>query len=192
MVRPGDVTRVFSDGAARYTLARHDEGSPASTALGRMLERHEARWALQRAIPRAGSAEVVDAYRTLLQGPLSIVDDVDARRMGDALLDAAVRGDLNVYELREVGVAVWRDVEEAEEPAPVAHTPKEVKTWIEIVLVDDDDPAQPVPFAQYRIELPDRSTRDGILSDKGRARIEGIDPGVCKVSFPGFDGRDWG
>jgi hypothetical protein len=191
MVRQGDPTRVFSDGAARYTLARDVHGTGADEALGRTLERHEARWALQRALPRALSADIVGAYRALVQGPLTIVDELDAQRMGEALLDAAVRGDLQVYELRQVGSSVERDVEVNDEPVRAAQAPKEVKTWVEIVLVDDDEPPQPVRYAKYRIELPDRSTREGILSDNGRARIEGIDPGTCRVTFPGLDGREW-
>lgn len=81
---------------------------------------------------------------------------------------------------------------EEEEAALTQRRPaKEEKTWIEIVLVDEEDASQPVAFAKYRVELPNGSPREGMLDAKGRARIEGIDPGTCQVSFPGLDGSAW-
>jgi hypothetical protein len=70
--------------------------------------------------------------------------------------------------------------------------PREDKTWIEIVLMDDDDPPKAVPFRRYRVELPDGSAREGALDAYGRAMLVGIDPGTCQVSFPDFDEKDWG
>ena len=32
---------------------------------------------------------------------------------------------------------------------------------------------------------------EGALDGKGQARIEGIDPGTCKVLFPNRDAKDW-
>lgn len=80
--------------------------------------------------------------------------------------------------------------EEEEPPAPPREV-REEKTWIEIVLVDDGDPPQPMAFKRYRIELPDGSVREGMLDQHGAAQLEGIDPGECLVSFPDFDSRDW-
>jgi hypothetical protein len=79
---------------------------------------------------------------------------------------------------------------EPEKPAEQAR-PVEKKTFIAIELVDDDSPPKPVPFKRYRIELPDHSIREGMLDANGRARIDGIDPGTCKVSFPSFHADDW-
>jgi hypothetical protein len=77
-----------------------------------------------------------------------------------------------------------------EPPKPVDPTPEQ-KTWVGIELMDDSDPPQPVPFKKYRIELPDFSVREGMLDANGQARIGGIDPGTCKVSFPDFHPDDW-
>jgi hypothetical protein len=30
-----------------------------------------------------------------------------------------------------------------------------------------------------------------MLDSEGRARVDGIDPGTCKVSFPDRDAKDW-
>jgi uncharacterized protein (DUF2345 family) len=73
---------------------------------------------------------------------------------------------------------------------PETQEEKEEKTaWIEISLVDDDD--QPVPGARYRVTLPDGSVDEGTLDAEGFARVEGFEPGQCKVSFPEMDERDW-
>ena len=64
------------------------------------------------------------------------------------------------------------------------------KSWIEIVLVDEGN--NPVAGKKYKITLPDGATvAEGTLNEKGFARLDGIDPGTCKVTFPDLDGRDW-
>ncbi len=68
---------------------------------------------------------------------------------------------------------------------PVAQT-----TWIEIVLLDQE--GVPVADEPYTLVLPDGGTRSGQLDARGFARIEGIVAGVCDVSFPRIDGREWG
>jgi len=42
-----------------------------------------------------------------------------------------------------------------------------------------------------RGELPDGSTREGLLDMNGQAMIQDIDPGTCKVSFPQLHAEDW-
>ena len=73
---------------------------------------------------------------------------------------------------------------------PNSEENKEKKNWIEIELVDDN--GKPVPGEKYRVTLPDGTTMDeGALDEKGRARIDGIDPGNCKVTFPNLDKDAW-
>jgi len=64
-------------------------------------------------------------------------------------------------------------------------------TWLEIVLVDEDDPSQPVPFQRYRVELPDGTVHEGQLDADGKARLEGVAAGDCKVTFPDLDEAEW-
>lgn len=71
----------------------------------------------------------------------------------------------------------------SEPPPPMA---KE-RTWIEIELLDSDNPPQPVGGVRYQIELPDASIVEGRLDARGRARVTGIDPGTCKITFPDLD-----
>jgi hypothetical protein len=62
------------------------------------------------------------------------------------------------------------------------------KTWIAIELLDDK--GAPVPGEPYEIRLPDGSYRRGSLDSAGCARIDGIDPGTCEVSFTRRDRED--
>jgi type VI secretion system secreted protein VgrG len=74
-----------------------------------------------------------------------------------------------------------------------AHNPsedKKKKSWIEIEMVDEED--QPVVGEAYKITLPDGETvAEGTLDDKGFARVDGIDPGTCKICFPRLDKDAW-
>jgi uncharacterized Zn-binding protein involved in type VI secretion len=63
------------------------------------------------------------------------------------------------------------------------------KHWVSIKLVDQDN--KPMPEEMYHIELPDGSAVDGTLDAKGQARVEGIDPGNCKITFPNIDKNLW-
>jgi len=61
--------------------------------------------------------------------------------------------------------------------------------WIEIVLVDETD--EPVPGERFQITLPDGTRVSGALDSEGFARLDGIDSGVCEVSFPNLDRDAW-
>ena len=63
-------------------------------------------------------------------------------------------------------------------------------SWIEIELVDMKD--NPIPGQAYKIILADGETvAEGTLDDKGLARLDGIDPGTCKITFPDLDKDAW-
>lgn len=81
-----------------------------------------------------------------------------------------------------------RDERDSEPPAP--SRPDET-AWIEIVLLDSADPPRPVPHTRYRIELPDGAIAEGSLDSQGRARVQGIRPGTCQVTFPDLDEAVW-
>lgn len=73
-----------------------------------------------------------------------------------------------------------------EQPAPG----EEVQTtWIEIELIDMDD--KPVPGEPYRMTMADGTVHTGTLDEKGFARVEGLEPGSVKVTFPKLDKDAW-
>jgi len=50
----------------------------------------------------------------------------------------------------------------------------------------------PVPGEAYRITLPDGQTvAEGTLDEKDFARVDGIDPGTCKVTFLKLEKQGW-
>jgi type VI secretion system secreted protein VgrG len=78
----------------------------------------------------------------------------------------------------------------ASAPPKTPFKPQPAKTsWIEIELVDES--GAPVPGAAYQVVLPDGSTAEGTLDEKGLARIDGIDPGNCQITFPDLDQDAW-
>lgn len=62
-------------------------------------------------------------------------------------------------------------------------------SWIEIELIDEED--NPVPGEKYAITLPDGSVAKGTLDQNGFARVDGIDPGTCQITFPDLDKDAW-
>ncbi len=75
-------------------------------------------------------------------------------------------------------------------PPQTAEEKKKKTSWIEIEMVDEED--QPVPGMKYRITLPDGETvAEGTLDDKGFVRLDGIEQGTCKVTFPELDKDAW-
>ena len=61
--------------------------------------------------------------------------------------------------------------------------------WVAIELVTPQ--GQPVPREPFAIELPDGKRVFGKLDNLGRIRVEGVEPGACKVTFPERDGKEW-
>lgn len=81
-------------------------------------------------------------------------------------------------------------------PKPLAQAPvlkKDIQdkelTWLGIELVDEQ--GQPVPGERYEVVLTDGSKRHGVLDGYGKGKVEGIEPGTCKVSFPRLDTEVW-
>lgn len=73
---------------------------------------------------------------------------------------------------------------------PTKEEIKEKKlVWIEIEMVDEA--GAPVAGEKYKIETSDGQVSEGTLGSDGKARLDGIEPGSCKVSFPDLDAEAW-
>lgn len=68
---------------------------------------------------------------------------------------------------------------------------KKKTSWIGLELVYESN-GLPVVGMPYEVTLPDGKTvSGGSTDDKGRARVDGIDPGSCQISFPTLDKEAW-
>ena len=79
--------------------------------------------------------------------------------------------------------------EPEEKPHKKSTDDEEKKSWIEIELVDEEN--NPVPGERFKVILPDETVCSGTLNEKGFYRIDGIDPGTCKITFPNLDKDAW-
>jgi type VI secretion system secreted protein VgrG len=72
---------------------------------------------------------------------------------------------------------------------PNAEENKDKTHWIEVELVDEA--GKPVAGRPFEIKLPDGSYYTGTTDDKGKGKVENIDPGSCDISFPDLDQDAW-
>ncbi|HEY0993348.1 MAG TPA: hypothetical protein VGD80_40125, partial [Kofleriaceae bacterium] len=63
------------------------------------------------------------------------------------------------------------------------------QSFIELELVDTEQ--RPVAFASYSVTDADGNVFTGMLDADGRARIDGVAKGSCKVTFPDFHDDEW-
>ncbi len=61
--------------------------------------------------------------------------------------------------------------------------------WVAVKVVDEQ--GGPMAGLAYELELPDGCLARGTLDETGSVRLEGIDPGSCKVCFPSLDPNAW-
>ena len=121
----------------------------------------------------------------------SAVTPADPKAAQDA--DKADPGEVEKVKATQEQTQSGKYGSEQTQPYKPPQTPEEKqkkKSWIEIELVDEE--SNPVPGEAYRITLPDGETvAEGTLDEKGLARLEGIDSGTCKITFPELDKDAW-
>lgn len=78
-----------------------------------------------------------------------------------------------------------QDEEAAQAAAATTATEPEEPHYIEIELRDEE--GKPIANEAWFVELPDGTSKSGRTDANGYARIDGIDPGTAKVSFPDLD-----
>lgn len=60
---------------------------------------------------------------------------------------------------------------------------------IEFKMVDEA--GKPLAGHRYRIELPDDNVSEGIVGEDGTVKLEGVEKGSAKISFPDLDAKSW-
>lgn len=78
-------------------------------------------------------------------------------------------------------------------PPPPREAPSEPPTprptYIDVVVVDPE--GRPITDRPWRMRLPDGSIASGMLGPDGRVFLDGIEGGICTLSFPTREERDW-
>lgn len=75
-------------------------------------------------------------------------------------------------------------------PASAAQQQQKVKeNWVAIELKNAD--GTPAAGAWYRIAAPDGRIIEGQLDSAGRARVDGVTPGQCQITFPEYHSQAW-
>jgi hypothetical protein len=107
------------------------------------------------------------------------------RRLRHELVAALTADEIRIEQI----VRPWPFPEAPEEPVAVLDVVPPVAeqtTFIAILLVDQD--GNPVPGRRYRIALASgRTLSEGNLDTNGAARVDGLDPASCIVTFPDID-----
>lgn len=67
---------------------------------------------------------------------------------------------------------------------------EEKKSWIEVEMVYESN-GKPVPGVFFEVTLPDDTIASGTTDENGIGRVEGFDPGNCKITFPYLDKEAW-
>ncbi|HEY8211708.1 MAG TPA: carboxypeptidase-like regulatory domain-containing protein [Myxococcaceae bacterium] len=109
-------------------------------------------------------------------------------RLRRRLLEAFQRGRLVALEVRQLQPKL-PEKEEEPPPPPMQEEATEKLDFIALEMKDED--GEPMAYARYVVELPDGGKREGRLNANGYARIDGVNPGQCKVTFPDYDESSW-
>jgi len=75
----------------------------------------------------------------------------------------------------------------AQKPAP--RSAEEALSWIALEVVDDQ--GKPIPNLRYEMIAPDGRRLTGTVGADGKARIEAIKKGTCKIQFPELPDDSW-
>lgn len=154
----------------------------------RRYDRASAAAILARLATQRGRMGEMRACLALLM-PAGQVAALDNRAVLETLATKIASGEASFIWLRPQEANAPEIIVEDQPPvaaAPVKEEPKEEKHWIEIELLSEDPPHEPIAGAKYIIELPDKSIIEGYLDEKGKARVDGVKPGECKVTFPEY------
>jgi hypothetical protein len=96
-------------------------------------------------------------------------------------------GELVMLRMEHPAVSMHVSASKPIPPPPLELLPE--PSFVAIELVDDN--GKPMAGTRYCIVLPDGGKREGCLNSNGYARVDGIDPGSCKITFPDLDKNSW-
>lgn len=139
--------------------------------------------AIQRAISHPNDIGQLIQLSQALRGSGRIGGNVSLR----ALLWAFQTGEFALLRRRDNAPNLY--VKAAEPGTDQVKMAKEVKTWVEIEVVDME--GNPFSNKPYLCVLPDGRVQEGVLDHTGCVRFEGIDPGNCVFVLTDLDREAW-
>ncbi len=89
------------------------------------------------------------------------------------------------FGLNDVGT----NVQDCSSGSSSAKVSPDKKHWVEIAMADQE--GHPVAGVAYRITVPGGTVVEGSTDAKGRGRVDGIDAGTCRITFPVLDKDVW-
>jgi hypothetical protein len=118
-----------------------------------------------------------------------VAPHASADAISEELLFLARAGRLAARRRDRRAVAISLDAcdEEALGPEPGQDSAPTSKSWVGLVLVDQD--GAPVANRPFRLIKPDKTTLDGTLDSHGAAMVRDVDPGNCQIWCPYVEPR---
>ena len=164
----------------RYRLCRGRAPVEGWEALSPL----EARWALRaqlndriarQALIRAALGPGETMRSTSLAEPGVMEREVDQRR-------------LTVLH-QHIAPPVLRHGPASRQPValPPVPEPRREAAWVDITVVDDRVPAQPLARTQFRLTLPGGAVREGALNGQAHLRVDDIEPGKCWLELSNLE-----
>jgi hypothetical protein len=146
----------------------------------------------ERALPRLRNSLLGGSNAPNRRHLFEILSEIDGLKVNSPLmstvwlqerLERAVRNGrlLAISSAFASGSGILAKVEPETPPETDAPAQEKETTWIEIKLLDFND--KPLAGHPYKLELPDGTVREGKVGADGLARITGIDPGQCKLTW---------
>ena len=146
-------------------------------------------------VQRQDSREFLGGVKVKLDGPTPGTGTTAAGtgiKLFDSVKPGTYRGELTLdsrqAEVLEKPRLAPFQVARGEDKVVVVEV-KSLNHWIEIVL--KDELGRPAAGERYRIVLPDQTVREDRLDGNGKARLQRLEAGVCKVTFPDLDPDAW-
>jgi hypothetical protein len=177
-----DLRVILRIGSTRVVLSDRERGSgkrPSGTMVRAWLRR-----ALADPASRSGLRRFLASRRP---GPVDLLDDDAVVARIASLCDAGVA---SVLVDREAGGRWELPPGEPVEPEDdTALGPSPEPTWLEIEMVGEDRCA--ARGVSYRLEAADGTPYEGVLDDRGFARLEDLPGESWRIAFPGLDAEAW-
>ena len=135
-----------------------------------------------RVVPEAQARDLLK--RMSKQLATSPADKAAWKSLGESLADRFKADAILLTQFVPPSPPPPRDVSKPVVTPSQARPPEKEKDWIEVKILFEDGTAFD---GDCVIVLPDGRKTDGAPNDAGVVRIDGLDPGSCKLSFPSLD-----